>query len=132
MSFHLSISSIFHYSVESPQQITGSLQSLHIDAAVNQTFIPDYSVRAVSDVFYVAIKRNLYLAAKRATLMERSKKLGGDLGSNEPIDLEVEKVIRKLANIADIFFNGFFSGILILSLFVVCSFFGHSMKTIEV
>lgn len=49
-------------------------------------------MRAVSDVCYVAIKRNLYLAAKRATLMERSKKLGGDLGSNEPIDLEVEKV----------------------------------------
>lgn len=64
--------------------------------------------------------------------MERSKKLGGDLGSNEPIDLEVEKVIRKLANIADIFFNDFFSGILIISLFVACSSFGHSMKTIEV
>lgn len=59
---------------------------------MNQTFIPDYSVRAVSDVFYVAIKRNLYLAAKRATLMERSKKLGSNTGSIEPIDYEVEKV----------------------------------------
>lgn len=59
---------------------------------MNQTFIPDYSVRAISDVFYVAIKRNLYLAAKRATLMERSKKLGSNTGSIEPIDYEVEKV----------------------------------------
>lgn len=61
---------------------------------MNQTFIPDYSVRPVSDVFYVAIKRNLYLAAKRATLMERSKNiLGSELGSIEPIDYEVEKVL---------------------------------------
>lgn len=62
---------------------------------MNQTFIPDYSVRAVSDVFYLAVKRNLYMAAKRATLMERSKSiLGSELGSVEPIDYEVEKVRR--------------------------------------
>lgn len=51
-------------------------------------FVPDYSVRAVSDVFYLTIKRALYLAAKRATLMEKSKRIGSD----EPIDYEVEKV----------------------------------------
>lgn len=60
---------------------------------MNQTFIPDYSVRATTDVLYVAIKRTLYLAAKRATLMEKSKsQFGSELGSNEPIDYEVEKV----------------------------------------
>lgn len=59
---------------------------------MNQTFIPDYSVRAITDVLYVAIKRTLYLAAKRATLMEKSKRFGSDMGSNEPIDYEVEKV----------------------------------------
>lgn len=59
---------------------------------MNQTFVPDYSVRATTDVFYVAIKRTLYLAAKRATLMEKSKRFGSELGSNEPIDYEVEKV----------------------------------------
>lgn len=59
---------------------------------MNQTFIPDYSVRAITDVFYVAIKRTLYLAAKRATLMEKSKRYGSEMSSNEPIDLEVEKV----------------------------------------
>lgn len=69
----------------------GSLQSLNLNAVMNQTFVPDYSVRAITDVFYVAIKRTLYLAAKRATLMEKSKRFGSDMG-NEPIDYEVEKV----------------------------------------
>lgn len=59
---------------------------------MNQTFVPDYSVRAITDVFYVAVKRTLYLAAKRATLMERSKRYGSEMSSNEPIDYEVEKV----------------------------------------
>ncbi|XP_031628059.1 metal transporter CNNM2 isoform X2 [Contarinia nasturtii] len=77
---------------ESPQQ--GSLQSLNLDAVMNQTFVPDYSVKAISDVIYIAIKRTLYLAAKRATLMEKSKRYGGD--SNEPIDYEVEKLLHSL------------------------------------
>lgn len=63
---------------------------------MNQTFVPDYSVRAISDVFYVAIKRTLYLAAKRATLMERSKRFGSEMSSNEPIDFEVEKVCKSI------------------------------------
>lgn len=58
---------------------------------LRHTFVPDYSVRAVTDVLYLAIKRTLYLAAKRATLMERSQKIE-ELGSSEPIDEEVEKV----------------------------------------
>lgn len=77
--------------VDSPQQqIMGSLQSLNMDALLRHTFVPDYSVRAITEVVYIAIKRTLYLAAKRATLMERSQK-GGE-SSGEPIDDEVEKV----------------------------------------
>lgn len=78
---------------DSPQQqlVKGSLQSLNMDAMLRHTFVPDYSVRAVTDVIYLAMKRTLYLAAKRATLMERSQKTE-DLGSSEPIDEEVEKV----------------------------------------
>lgn len=92
-TFSLSIQKKFlSFLAESPQQVKGSLQSLNLDAVMNQTFIPDYSVRATTDVFYVAIKRTLYLAAKRATLMEKSKRFGSELGSNEPIDYEVEKV----------------------------------------
>lgn len=77
---------------DSPQQLAkGSLQSLNMDAMLRHTFVPDYSVRAVTDVLYLAMKRTLYLAAKRATLMERSQK-NEDFCSNEPIDEEVEKV----------------------------------------
>lgn len=88
----IKLSSPFSFIVESPKKANGSLQSLNLDAVMNQTFIPDYSVRAVSDVFYVAVKRTLYLAAKRATLMQKSKRFGSETGSNEPLDYEVEKV----------------------------------------
>jgi metal transporter CNNM len=83
--------------IDSPQQqvvqsqVMGSLQSLNMDAMLRHTFIPDYSVKALTDVAYLAIKRSLYMAAKRATLMEHSKRLGGE-HSNEPLDDEVEKV----------------------------------------
>lgn len=85
---------------ESPQQqivqnqVKGSLQSLNMDALLRYTFVPDYSVRALSDVVYILIKRSLYLAAKRATLMEQSRRMGET--SNEPFDDEVEKVRKKL------------------------------------
>lgn len=83
---------------DSPQQqvaqsqVLGSLQSLNMDAMLRHTFIPDYSVKALSDVVYLVIKRTLYLAAKRATLMEQSRRMGEH--SNEPFDDEVEKVSR--------------------------------------
>lgn len=55
------------------------------------TFVPDYTVRAVTEVFYVKIKRSLYLAAKRATLLERSQK-DSVPGQEQQFDDEVEKV----------------------------------------
>lgn len=83
---------------DSPQPaVKGSLQSLNMDAMLRHTFVPDYTVRAVTDVLYLAIKRTLYLAAKRATLMERSQKIE-ELGSSEPIDEEVEKVKPNFLN----------------------------------
>lgn len=54
------------------------------------TFVPDYTVRAVTEVFYLRIKRSFYMAAKRATLMEKSKKEESNAGEN--FDAEVEKV----------------------------------------
>lgn len=77
--------------IESPQQQIGSLQSLNMDAMLKHTFIPDYSVKCLTDVVYVMIKRSLYLAAKRATLMELARRNGGEQ-SHEPMDDEVEKV----------------------------------------
>uniref|UniRef100_A0A182QRA6 CNNM transmembrane domain-containing protein n=1 Tax=Anopheles farauti TaxID=69004 RepID=A0A182QRA6_9DIPT len=81
-------------SANTPQQIMGSLQSLDRDASIRHIFIPDYTVKAATDVLYLQISRNLYQAAKRATLMERSAKLGDQ--SMEPIDAEVEQLMHSL------------------------------------
>lgn len=56
-------------------------------------------MKAITEVIYVAVKRSLYLAAKRATLLEQSRRLGSS-GSTE-IDDEVEKVC---VFFSDIFF----------------------------
>ncbi|XP_069698503.1 unextended protein-like isoform X2 [Periplaneta americana] len=83
--------------VDSPTSPTpqnmGSLQSVNLDAMLRHTFIPDYTVRAITEVFYVRIKRSLYLAAKRATLMERAKK---DTQAEDHFDDEVEKYVAVL------------------------------------
>ncbi|XP_075149820.1 metal transporter uex [Haematobia irritans] len=80
--------------VDSPSQM-GSLQSLTLDSKVRQTFVPDYSVRAVADVVYIAIKRNLYLTAKKATLLEKSRKSGTEPSCAE-FDDEVEKLLHSI------------------------------------
>lgn len=118
----------FLSTAESPQQVEGSLQSLNLDAVMNQTFIPDYSVKAVTDVLYIAVKRSLYLAAKRATLMEKSKKFGSELESNEPIDYEVEKVMKFYS-----FHRNKFIILVSFSFVIVIyiSFYIHLMKTID-
>ncbi|KAG8033892.1 hypothetical protein G9C98_008373 [Cotesia typhae] len=85
--------------VESPTtnvnpQSLGSIQSINLDAILRHTFVPDYSVRAVTEVFYLKVKRSLYLAAKRATLLERSQK--DPSPSNDQFDDEVEKLLHSL------------------------------------
>ncbi|KRG00341.1 uncharacterized protein Dwil_GK26993 [Drosophila willistoni] len=77
--------------IDSPTQM-GSLQSLNMDSKIRQTFVPDYSVRATSDVIYIAIKRSLYLTAKKATLLEKSRNSG--TFSNETFDDEVERLLH--------------------------------------
>lgn len=120
-SIHLTITHHFflllHVHTESGQPIQGSLQSLNLDALIKHTFVPDYSVRAITEVFYIAIKRTLYLAAKRATLMERAQKLGTDIGQNEPMDDEVEKVDQALE-----FSNQAHISLSILSFFSIVAF----------
>lgn len=83
--------------VDSPQQqLLGSLQSLNMDALMKHTFVPDYSVRAVTDVVYIAIKRTLYLAAKRASLMEKCSRTGEEGTMGGDVDAEVEKLLHSL------------------------------------
>ncbi|XP_033215511.1 metal transporter CNNM4 isoform X2 [Belonocnema kinseyi] len=72
----------------------GSIHSLNLTAIARHTFTPDYTVRAVTELIYVKIKRSLYLAAKRATLLERSQK---DISpSTDQFDDEVEKLLHSL------------------------------------
>lgn len=68
----------------------GSLESINLDSMMRHIFQPDYTVRACTEVLYLRVKRSLYLAAKRATLMERSQK--DTATSGEQFDDEVEKV----------------------------------------
>ncbi|XP_058055777.1 unextended protein [Anopheles bellator] len=84
----------YDFAGDTPQQIMGSLQSLNRDASLRHTFIPDYTVKAVTEVLHLQISRNLYLAAKRATLMERSQRMGSD--QMDPLDAEVEKLLHSL------------------------------------
>ncbi|XP_053623053.1 unextended protein-like isoform X2 [Plodia interpunctella] len=72
-----------------PASAMGSLQNINIDAQLRHTFVPDYSVRAVTELFYLTVKRSLYLAAKRATLMEKGALSKG--ATNEQFDTEVDK-----------------------------------------
>ncbi|XP_050676369.1 unextended protein-like [Leptidea sinapis] len=69
----------------------GSLQNINMDSMLRHTFVPDYSVRAITELYYLTVKRTLYLAAKRATLMEKGALSKGAI--NEQFDTEVDKVI---------------------------------------
>ncbi|CAH2062154.1 unnamed protein product, partial [Iphiclides podalirius] len=79
---------------ETPAPSTlGSLQNLNMDSMLRHTFVPDYSVRAIAELYYLTIKRSMYLAAKRATLMEKGALNKG--GTNEQIEPEVDKLLRE-------------------------------------
>ncbi|KAJ2938677.1 hypothetical protein O0L34_g12004 [Tuta absoluta] len=69
----------------------GSLQNINLDTILRYTFVPDYSVRAITEVYYLTVKRSLYLAAKRATLMEKGALSKGATITNEQFDTEVDK-----------------------------------------
>ncbi|XP_072943229.1 unextended protein-like [Epargyreus clarus] len=72
----------------------GSLQNINMDAMLRHTFVPDYSVRAVTELYYLTVKRSLYLAAKRATLMEKGALSKG--ATNEQFDTEVDKLLQSV------------------------------------
>lgn len=66
------------------------MNSLFKDVIVEYAFVPDFTVRALTDLSYVLIKRSRYLAAKRAT--SKLEELNAGNVSNEPIDDEVKEV----------------------------------------
>ncbi|CAL4128468.1 unnamed protein product, partial [Meganyctiphanes norvegica] len=68
--------------------IRGSVQSLD---STKFSFIPDYSVRAITDVTYLKIRRSHYIAAYRANILEQVQK---DPRSEETFDAEIAKLIE--------------------------------------
>lgn len=60
-----------------------------------QAFIPDYTIKAVTDVLYLQIKRTTYLRALKASLMGKKVSHSGELNERELENL-LEKV-RKYA-----------------------------------
>ncbi|XP_050359375.1 unextended protein-like isoform X2 [Nymphalis io] len=80
---------------ESPSaSARGSLQNLSVEAMLRTTFLPDYSVRAIADLYYLLVRRSLYLAAKRATLMEKGALSKGT--TTEQFDTEVDKLLESV------------------------------------
>ncbi|XP_076345952.1 metal transporter CNNM3-like isoform X2 [Tachypleus tridentatus] len=57
------------------------------------TFIPDYTVVAVSDTSYMKVHRAVYLAAYRASCMERQQQRS-DFNLEDPFKGELEKVLN--------------------------------------
>ncbi|KAG0710716.1 hypothetical protein GWK47_022230 [Chionoecetes opilio] len=55
----------------SKSSVLGSVQSLDSNKF---TFTPDYSVRAITEVVYLRVRRSHYIAARRAFLLEQAKK----------------------------------------------------------
>ncbi|XP_073964409.1 metal transporter uex [Choristoneura fumiferana] len=68
----------------------GSLQNINMDSMLRHSFVPDYSVVATAELFYLTVKRALYLAAKRATLMEQGALSKGQ--GRDQLDTELDKV----------------------------------------
>ncbi|XP_059056373.1 unextended protein-like [Achroia grisella] len=86
---------------ETPAPSTlGSLQNLNMDSMLRHSFVPDYSVKAIAELYYLTIKRTMYLAAKRATLMEKGALNKG--GTNEQIEPEVDKLLSEGDRLEDI------------------------------
>lgn len=54
-------------------------------------FIPDYTIKALSDVLYLKIKRTTYLRAMKATLMGKKASHSGELNERE-LEHLLEKV----------------------------------------
>ncbi|XP_050734482.1 unextended protein-like isoform X2 [Eriocheir sinensis] len=65
----------------------GSVQSLD---ATKFSFTPDYSVRAITEVVYLRVRRSHYIAARRAFLLERAQK---EPHSDEHFEKEIAKML---------------------------------------
>ena len=61
-----------------------------------QAFVPDYTIKAVSDVLYLKIKRSTYSRALKASLMGKKASHSGELNERELENL-LEKVNKSFS-----------------------------------
>ena len=70
---------LFRGSMQSIQAFSAAAEAGTSNAVVSgnrpgQTFIADYTVRAIADVVYFRVTRSLYQASHSATLLERAQR----------------------------------------------------------
>ncbi len=63
-------------------------------------FVPDYTVKAVTDVLYLRIKKGTYAAALKASQMQRKQNFPNEMGAD--IDRYLEKVNENEGDLVDI------------------------------
>lgn len=86
-----SVSQLFRGSVQSIQSPSFGDEGLSGNSR-GQTFLVDYTVRAITDVLYFRVSRSLYQAAKSATLLERTQRdIAPRSNENEKCDSEFER-----------------------------------------
>ncbi|CAG7717904.1 unnamed protein product [Allacma fusca] len=76
---------------------SGHYNAANLETLLYSTFVPDYTVRAVTDVTFLRISRSIYMAAKQATLLERTFTLGDTHAQNRVGD-NFEEQIDKMMN----------------------------------
>ncbi|CAL8077511.1 unnamed protein product [Orchesella dallaii] len=59
--------------------------------SITAVYIPDYNVRAVTDLTYVKISRSMYIAAKQATVFEKSYSATDHEYNSDKIDEQLQK-----------------------------------------
>ncbi|XP_078589014.1 metal transporter CNNM4-like isoform X12 [Branchiostoma floridae x Branchiostoma japonicum] len=82
--------SSFAFPIPLPKRIVNQPQ-IGISSSQSLVYVPDYSVRAVTDVQYIRIRRAHYMAARQATLLERQPRTPAESGSEDHFRKEWEK-----------------------------------------
>ncbi|XP_066278502.1 metal transporter CNNM4-like isoform X7 [Branchiostoma lanceolatum] len=86
--------SSFAFPIPLPKRIVNQPQ-IGISSSQSLVYVPDYSVRAVTDVQYIRIRRAHYMAARQATLLERQPRTPAGSESEDIFGKEWEKANKQ-------------------------------------
>ena len=77
----------------SPQLLRGSAHSL--DGALRATFVPEYCVRAITEVYYLKIRRSHYVAARKATLVAAQRDPARSVDHSDSLAQDMANLVRR-------------------------------------